>query len=288
MSKFFEDIVLTTAMVLGFALGLYLSYAVAQGEAYPPTLITFFLAIGASALIYRFMGGFAGTTFQAGLLTLGGTAAFFGGMMLLLGDRLRDEIGLYSSMEPYRSQIEVLREERDQTRKLARRLQSDVREHRDRAGTGDCPSAQCRIEDVRQMQPDDPFVKGIKRLVEGQELPFVSTLRELPVQVVVVAGSGRTPAFTICRDKLDELNKDVDVPNPNAQFSRSLPDGTTVTATARRMGRIGEDVCSAEGRDFDVQINCPLALELFSDKITSCAEGASIRGSKVSIGALVD
>lgn len=288
MSKFFEDVVLTTAMVLGFLIGVYLSYAVAQGESYPPTLITFFLAIGVSALIYRFMGGLAGTTLKIGLLTLGGTAAFFAGMMILLGDRIREEIDLYSSTEPFRSKIAKLSEERNEVRQRARQLQIEVEELRKRQRGGDCPSAHCSIEDVRAMQPDDPFVLGIKRLVEGQERPFVSTLRELPVRVAVVGGSGRGPAFTICRDKLDELNEDVDVPNPDAQFSRTLSDRTTVTVKARRTGRIGEDVCAAADRDFDVQINCALALELFPDKITSCAEGASLRGSTVEIGALAE
>jgi hypothetical protein len=35
-------------------------------------------------------------------------------------------------------------------------------------------------------------------------------------------------------------------------------------------------------------IDCTAALKLFSDRISSCAEGAVVRGQKVTIGTLID
>lgn len=288
MSKMIEDLVLTAAIVLGLLIALYLSYAlVVQGEHYPPTLITTFLAIGVAALIYRFMGGLVGTEFKAGLLTLGGSAAFFAGMIWFVGDRLRDEIGLYASATPYLSEISSLQGQLDQEQKLNGQLQRRLAA-RPAGGTGSCPAAQCTIADVRKLQPNDPFVLGIKRLVEGQELPFTPTLKQMQVRVAVVGGLGSNPAFNICSDTLDKLNEGVEAPNPSAQLSRTLEDGSSATVTATRAGRIGEDVCGNQGRGFDVQINCPIALQLFADKIKSCAEGAALRGTSVSIGSLAD
>jgi hypothetical protein len=227
------------------------------------------------------MGGFTGTTFQVGLLQLGGTAAFFAGVMILLGDRIRDELNLYSSTEPYRSQIEVLQKERDDARSLARRLNQQ-------RVAGNCQTAQCTIADVKKMRPDDPFVEGIRKLVEGEDPPFVSVLREIPVKVAVVGGLGDNPVFNICQDTLDKLNEGVEIPDPDVQFSRTQTDGSKAKINARRAGRIGIDVCTSTGRDFDVQINCGVALKLFADRVSSCSEVGALRGATVSIGSLAD
>jgi hypothetical protein len=289
MSKLLEDVVLSIAVALGFLIALYLSYAlVVQGAHYPPTLITAFLAIAIGALIYRFMGGLGGTEFTAGLWKIGGSAAFLVGFIWFVGDRLRNELNLYESTEPYNAQIRSLEKQRDTARTLFKRQSEELEKLRKGEGGNNCPAARCTIADVRKLQPNDPFVLGIKRLVEGQEKPFVPTLRELPVRVAVVAGLGANPAFNICSDTLEKLNEGAEVPNPSVQFSRTLDDGTNVPVRAQRAGKIGEDICSSGQRDFDVQINCPVALKLFPDKLASCAEGASVRGSKVSIGSLAD
>jgi hypothetical protein len=288
MSKKLEDLVLIAAVVLGLLIALYLSYASAvRGEHYPPTLIATFLAIGVAALIYRFMGGLVGTEFKVGLLTLGGSAAFFVGIIWFVGDRLQKEIGLYDSSGPYLGQITALQRQNNQQQRLNAQLQAELQRARSGHG-GSCAAAQCTIANVRKLQPNDPFVQGIKRLVDSQDPPFTPTLKEMPVRIAVVAGLGSNPAFNICGDTLDKLNEGVDAPDPNVQFSRSLDDGSTATINARRAGRIGEDVCASDQRGFDVQINCPVVLKLFPDKIKNCAEGSTLRGQKVSIGSLAD
>lgn len=146
------------------------------------------------------------------------------------------------------------------------RQQAELQDLRSRSAAGDCPSAQCTIADVRKMQPNDPFVQNIKRLVDGQEPPFTPTLREMSVRIAVVGGLGASPAFNICRDTLEKLNEGVEVPNPNVQLARTLDDGSPATVKARRAGRIGEDVCSTDQRDFDIQVNCPVALALFQTR----------------------
>lgn len=289
MSKMLEDSVLIAAIVLGLIIALYLSYAlVVLDNHYPPTLIATFLAVGVAALIYRFMGGLIGTEFKLGLLTLGGSAAFFVGIIWFVGDRLRDEIGLYAKDQPYLDQIAGLQRERDQFATLNKQLQSQLKGQHTGVGGHTCPPAQCTIANVRKLQPNDPFVQGIKRLVDGQEPPFTPTLREMSVRVAIVAGLGSTPAFNICSDVLDKLNEGVEAPDPTVQFSHSLDDGSTASIMAKRSGKIGDDVCSNKQRGFDVQINCPIAMKLFADKISSCAEGAALRGTKVSIGSLAD
>lgn len=287
MSKLFEDVVLSIAVVLGYLVSLYLSYAlVVQDARYPPTLIVAFLAIATAALIYRFMGGLGGTEFQAGLLKLGGAAAFFVGTIWFVGNRFREELNLYDSSEPFQEQISALETQRGQLQTIIRRQSGEIGELRKGLANGSCPSGQCTIGVIRKLQPGDPLVQNIRRLVEGQEPPFSTTLREMTVKIAVVAGLGDTPAYNICRDTLEKLNEGVEVPNPTVQVSRTLGDGSTASLQARRAGKIGEDVCENPQRDFDIQINCPVALKLFAEKISSCAEGAVVRGTTISISSL--
>lgn len=289
MSKLLEDIVLSIAVALGLLIALYLSYALAvRGDQYPPTLIAAFLAIGTAALIYRFMGGLGGTEFTAGLLRLGGSAAFFAGMIWFVGDRLRDEVGLYASAEPFRQEISNLKAQRDHAQAVSRGQNEELRRLRSAVRTGNCPDAGCTIAEVRRMQPNDPFVQNIRRLVEGQEPPFSPILRELPVRVSVIASPAGNPAFNICSNTLSKLNEGVEVPNPSARLTRTQEDGSTASVTARRAGKVGEDVCSNAQRDFDIQINCAAALALFPDKISNCAESVGVRGSTISIASLAD
>lgn len=289
MSKLLEDVVLSLAVVLGYLITLYLAYAlVVQGAQYPPTLIVAFLAIATAALIYRFMGGLGGTEFQAGLLKLGGAAAFFVGTIWFVGDRFREELNLYASSEPFQAQIGALEKRQEHLQAINRRQASDLEKLRTDGPNGSCPTGQCSLPGIKKMKPGDPLVQDIRRLVEGQEWPFISTLRELPVKIAVVGGLGDSPAFNICRDTLEKLNQGVEVPNPTVQLSRTLGDGATASLHAERAGRIGEDVCSSPQRDFDVQINCPAALKLFADKISGCAEGAIVRGATVAISSLAE
>lgn len=288
MSKLLDDIVVCTAVVLGLLIALLLSWLlVEQGAPYPPTLISVFLGIAVAALTYRFLGGTAGTEFSVGLLKLGGSAALLLGTTWFVGDRLRDEIKLYASMDTYREEITNLQKGqngRDATIKELRRKLAALPKERDAL----------TLAEIRQLEPDDPLIRDIRRLVEGQEGPFRQTIRELVVRVSVAAIGRRGPQFTICGDTLEALNAGIDVPETQVLLSRTLADGSPVSIKAERAGRISADVCAkadtqAEDspvREFDIQINCEVAETLFPDTIANCAEAGQLRGRKVTLGAL--
>ena len=289
MSKLLEDVVLSIAVALGLSIALYLSWAlVVGGHQYPPTLIAAFLAIGTAALIYRFMGGLGGAEFTTGLLKLGGSAAFFAGMIWFVGDRLREEVGLTKSTATLRQEADNLQAQLDHMEKTSSGQEDELKRLRAAVRANGCPEAKCTIADVRKLQPNDPFVVGIRRLVEGQERPFVSILRELPVKISVIAGTAGSPSFNICSDTLAKLNEGVEVPSPSARLSRTLNDGSAAAVNARKTGLVGEDACAVQPRDFDVQISCAAALNLFGDRISSCAESSALRGSTISIGSLAE
>lgn len=280
MSRLLDDIVICIAVSFGLLIALFLSWQlVAKGVSYPPTLISAFLGIAIAALTYRFLGGSADAQLSMGILKLGGSAALLLGTTWFVGDRLRDEIMLYSSMDTYRKQLTSLetgfKSRGDEIAKLQRQMVQ-------------MPTARgdYTIAEIRKMRPNDPFVRDLKNLVEGQEGPFRQTLRDLVVRVSVIATSSEQPRFNICGNTLTALNEGVDVPGTEVLFSRTLPDGNPVSIRGQRAGRISEDVCASNDRAVDVQINCPIAQALFPDALSSCADGNAIRGMKVTLGAL--
>lgn len=282
MPKWLDDVVICLAVGLGLLIALFLSWQLVVEDAdFPPTLISAFLGIAIAALTYRFLGGAADTQFSMGVLKLGGSAALLLGTTWFVGDRLRDEIRLYASMDTYRQQLEEIEADRATRGDEIVALREQLRK---------APDARRNytLNEIKAMQPTDPFVRNLRNLVEGQEGPFRQTLKDEVVRVAVIAAGGDVPRFNICNDVLSKLNEGVDAPNPTVLFTRALEDGNTESIKAARAGRIVEDVCASEEREFDVQVNCPVALALFKDVISSCAAGSIVRGSKVIVGSLAN
>lgn len=279
MPRLLDDIVIIVAVALGLLISLLLSWLlVQQGAAYPPTLISAFLGIAVAALTYRFLGGTTGTEFSVGVLKLGGSAALLLGTTWFVGDRLREEIRLYSSMDTYRNEITALQTGLDAREAELKRLRDSI--------TGAPTTRALTLAEIRKLKPDHPLIRDLRRLVEGQEGPFRQTMRDLVVKVSVVAMGSSSPQFTICGDTLDSLNEGIDVPATQVLLSRTLTNGTPISIRADRAGRISADFCAGEERTFDIQISCPAAEALFADLISGCAEASQLRGRTVTLGAL--
>lgn len=287
MDKLLDNIVICVTIVLSLILALFFAYSLVERQAdYPPTLISIFLGLCVAALTYRFLGGTDGTTFQVGVLKLGGSAALLIGTTWFLSERIKAEMHILDTSTGYRTQIKQLTEtvsargvevaERDQ---MIQQLQSKIEQMPSRAASAD-------IERIKSMTPNDQLVKAIRRMVDAQEKPFSQTIRELTVRVAMVAMPNDGSLYNICPDTFAQLYKDAD-PNTYILVSRSVgADGEEVNEKLDRRGRIGNDICSSTGRDFDLQIGCASARKLFPEVVATCLDGSQIRGKTVTIGAL--
>lgn len=290
MFKLTEDWVITIAAAAAFVVAIALTIGAVVWELdLPPTLIATFLAVAIAALTYRFLGGVGGAQFSVGLLKLGGSAAFLVGLIWFVGDRLREEEKLYSSTSVYRDQIDALEAQLGQAQENARVRQSQINELQRKLAAAPTAQGVYTIEEIKKLPPGDPFIKNLKQLVAGQEGPFRPTVRDLVVRIAVIRIGGETPLYNICEDTLTKLNEGIQIPETRALLSRSSGEtGEPLSIIADRNGRIGADVCEAPDRQFDVQINCPIALRLFPEVLATCAEGVKARGMRVSIGALAE
>jgi hypothetical protein len=282
ISKLLDDIVICIAVGLGLLIALFLAWeSVRNGANYPPTLMSAFLGIAIAALTYRFLGGSAETQFSMGVLKLGGSAALLLGTTWFVGDRLREEIKLFSSMDTYRQQLAALESENakrgDEVALLKKQLLN-------------APNAKgvYTIEEIKKLAPNDPFVRDIKGLVEGQEGPFRQTIKDVVVRVSVIATPTRSPRYNICTNTLALLNEGQAVPSTDALFLRTLGDGSEASVRAQRAGKISADICESSDRAFDVQVNCAVAEALFPDIMPNCADSQAVRGMKVTMGAVAN
>lgn len=290
MFKLTEDLVITIAVAAGLAVALALTIAAKVWEVdFPPTIVATFLSVALAALTYRFLGGVGGAEFSIGLLKLGGSAAFVVGLIWFIGDRLREDQHLYSDTSVYRAKEQALEGQLAQAVANSAAQQKQINGLQKRLAAAPTAQGMYTIEEIKKLQPGDPFVQNLKQLVAGQEGPFRPTVRELPVRVAVIRTASDAPLFNICEDTLTKLNEGIQVPRTRALLSRSSAEsGEPLNIIAERNGRIGADVCEAPDRQFDVQVNCAVALKLFPDVLATCTEGAKVRGMRVSIGALAE
>lgn len=284
----FDDIVIVSAVVLSLLIALFFAYSVSErGIEYPPTLISLFLGVCLCALIYRFLGGTEENAFAVGALKLGGSAAVLAGLTFVVGDRLREEMLILEEDKAYRDRIKFLdnalkeRSADGQTsdgKVLA--LQNEIQRLKE------SPVA-LEIEALKKRPPDDDLVREIKRLVQSGAPPFQPVLREIEVRIAVVSFPKNGRQFTICGDTRAQLFENVDDASNGARVSRVAgEDGQPTSDQLEYGGAIDSNFCKKNERNYDVQIGCETALELFPDKIRSCAETSQIRSEKITIGAL--
>lgn len=287
MDKLLDNVVICVTVMLSLILALFFAYSLVERHAdYPPTLISIFLGLCVAALTYRFLGGTDGTTFQVGILKLGGSAALLIGTTWFLSERIKAEMNILDTSAGYRTQIEQLAatvstrgaEVVDRDQKI-QQLQTTIEQMPNQA-------ASASIEQIKKMTPNDPLIKAIRRMVDSQEKPFSQTIRDMTVRVAMVAMPGDAALYNICPDTFGQLYKDVD-PNTYILVSRSVgADGEEVSDKLDRRGRIDNDICSSPRRDFDLQIGCASARKFFPEVVATCADGPKIRGKTVTIGAL--
>jgi hypothetical protein len=287
VSKLLNDVIICVTIGLSLILALFFSVSLVERHLdYPPTLISVFLGLSVAALTYRFLGGVDGTEFRVGVLKLGGSAALLIGTTWFLSERIKDELNILTSSAGYRTRIAQLATEvADRGKEVAARDQT-IRQLRVTIEQMPDQAAAASIEQIRKMTPDDPRIKAIRQMVASHEPPFGETIRDMTARVAMVPMPNDGAFYNICPATYAALYKDVD-PNSKILVSRSIgADGDNVSIILERNGRIGNDVCEKPSRDFEMQIGCATALKLFPDIMTSCGDGAKIRGQSLTVGAL--
>lgn len=286
-SKWLADIVICLTVALSLILALFFAYSLVERHAdYPPTIVSVFLGLTIAALTYRFLGGVDGTSFQVGVLKLGGSAALLIGTTWFLSERIKTEMNILETTTGYRTQIEQM------TKDLAARGQevaskdSEIRKLQIQIEQIPNQSAVQSIDQIRKLKPSDTLIKSLRRMMEAKDPPFVETVRELDVRVTMVDMPGDAPLYSICPSVFADLYKDAE-PNTKILLSRSVgPDGNNISVTVDRRGKINDDVCKSPERNFDLQIGCSTARTLFPEIVHKCADGPAIRGKTLIAGAI--
>jgi hypothetical protein len=284
--KYLDDIVIILTVALSFVAAIIFSVMMSRGQFFPPTLLAMLLGVSVSALTYRFLGGTDGTKFSVGLLGLGGSAALLLGITLLVGERLKSEFKIYDDSRAYLNEIKALGAGIATRDSQLADAAKEISALEDKIRKLPQTRIELNLDYIKKLNPGDDLIATLKRMVRTGEYPFVDTLKRMPARVAVVGTIGDRATYNICRNTYDDLYRNSD-PNSFMRISRSKgEDGEPVSELLDRAGFIDEDICTSSKRQFDVQIGCAAAMRLFSDKVKSCAETASLRGEAITLSAL--
>jgi hypothetical protein len=208
------------------------------------------------------------------------------GTTFVIGQRIRNELNIFDDSRTYMDKISQITSERD---KLGQELSQRDQQNADlRTKLENLPEAAAAVTlaQIHKMTPTDPFVKRLRRMVDAQQGPFRQTIKDMEARVALAPMPGNAALYSVCQDTFDKLYEGAE-PNSNVLVSRSVgPDNVDTNVQLDRHGRIGLDICQSPKRDFDIQIGCSSAIKLFPDMIKTCAEGAKIRGQRITLGAL--
>jgi hypothetical protein len=234
----------------------------------PPIVVAFFLALSASALTYRFLGGSDGATFKLGPLQLTGTAAVFIGTLWFVNAQLATQMDVDNSPAKYQQARVVLSNLKAKVEELEADANSAkakinvlTRENERLRSSADLGS----INAIAGLGPDDDFAQKLIAMAKRHEGPWRSVSKERKV-TVSVAGYLTGARAAACED-LQFRGQKVQIVSLLLQDGENIRSESPVSPESWE--RISAEFCGT-GRQFDVQVSCAIASKLFTNRVLAC------------------
>jgi hypothetical protein len=266
-----------TLSIAGASIAIGLSIQILN-HGHPAVLVACCFSMAVASIIYRYLGGVSSSSVRIRAIKLGGSAAVFAILAYFINGQL------VSQGVVYQSNKDIL----DKLNSAAFALENEqktVASLRDQLNKGGIGNPRTISEQLRDGSVSTSDVREIKRMVEQSEKPFKNTLREMTTKITVV-GDIRGSKFRYCPDVMDRLydglNRQSDV-----QFF-----GESNNILLKAIGPIdlgkpsGSGICSNPNREFDIQIGCTSAEDLFGDVAKDCRSSGALKGKEVVLGAV--
>lgn len=254
---------------LSLALGLSIYFL---NDGHPAVLIACCVSIAVASIIYSFLGGVGSNSVSTSVFKLGGSAAVFAILAYFINDQLVIQNRAYKSNEENLALLDAASESLALERNTVESLRKQLK-----GCKGGSP--QTALELLKAGTVSDADVREIKRMCEQSEKPFRNTLREMTVKISVV-GDILGTKFRFCPKTMDQLYDGLRRQS-EVQFF-----GENGNIRLRENGRIGANVCNNPKRDFEIQIGCASAEELFGEIAKDCRSSGALRGQEIVIGAI--
>lgn len=130
-------------------------------------------------------------------------------------------------------------------------------------------------------------------MVKNETYPFISTLNTTTAKIQVSDFANTDGYYRICKNKFEELYKNIQAPSDTIKVTRSINDnGDTGIAVVERNGWIEPVVCTNSSSNFSIQLRCEDAKKVFPDRIKECRgttpvyRNGEIRGLPVTLNAV--
>lgn len=269
-----ERITLSVAGV-SLAIGLGIQFL---NDGHPAVLVACCVSLTVASIIYSFLGGVDSNSVKIRAIKLGGSAAVFAILAYFINGRLESQNSLYSANVDIVNQFDVATVALANERKTSASLRVQL-------ATGKAEHPLTVPEQLRDGSVPDTDVREIKRMVEQSEKPFKNTLREMTARITVI-GEILGNKFRYCPDVMerlyDGLKRQSEVQFTGESGNTLLKESGLIDAGISG----GSGVCSNVKREFEIQIGCASAEELFGEVAKDCRSSGALKGKEVIIGAV--
>ena len=258
-----DDLVLIGFASFCLLVSLYLRL---WGGAIEPTFISIFVGVGVAAITYRYLGGTEGAQFSIAALKLGGSAALLLAVTWWVGSAMTKERGLLDI------DARALRAQRDAT-EVKQALERDIESKTAQISQLNLEvnaSDKRFVERVANLDGDNRLVTELREALRNPSGAGSSLARKRQVRIMNSGSVGGKKSFWICRDTYQGFYPDQSRAGDTLRMMAVGIDGQPIELLVKYSGEIDRDVCSSNGRQFDMQVSCDASEALFPDLVTGC------------------
>jgi hypothetical protein len=282
MKRPFDDrVVVVTMLICLIASAALISMRVFWHLPVPALLMMLFLGAAICGLTYRFLGGIDDAKLSTPLITIGGTAALYLALLLLVSPTLEDRF-VDLETKPLQNEIETLKPKLE-------RAEAEKKSLSDASNMKSPLNAETVMEFIRSQPPSEAFIGKIMDMVERHQPPFSNFIGNASLRISVIRmEASKTNRYLICQTSYDALFPHNAEGSGRLLLSRTINEaGEQKTTTVEYGGPIQTDVCSQNPRKLDMQISCEVAATLFDiPGISDCRGTGDILGNTVTAASL--
>lgn len=259
-----DDCIAILLLVIGLlAPAVMITLWQVKGWFYPPAIVAIFLGISVATLTYRYLGGVEHSSFALGTIKITGSGALLLATFFLINPKLEGQMDIRNIPSKYQEALEQLKKYENDLKVSAGEINRLKKEN---------DELNSRIESdlvakLQALSPEDePAASIIRNMPSTYEGPWrlKSTEKQLMVSVVGYLKNGGAAACSYLKYDYYPEVEITSLLSVDGRFFRT--EGPIVVSNWQKI----QDKYCGEGRQFDIQLGCDLAEQVFTSDVLGC------------------
>jgi hypothetical protein len=274
-----EDYIILTVIIICLVgpilmLGAWQIYSIY----FPPALIAIFLGISVASLLYRFLGGIHDATFAVGALKVTGSAAVLAGIawwsnmeinkqVEAFSDKKKDSTEFVATKQKLKkAEEQIIELKKDNSTVLSDKSDLNIKLSKLQDELEQLKNEEKIIDLVKSLDPEDKISYQLRKVALAKEGAWgdFSKQKQLTVSVVSYLKEGQIAACP------EYYGKKIELVSEFTQFNENIRATSPITITVNKY--ITRAINCSNERDYDLQINCPDAIRIFTNKLLVCTD----------------